>query len=245
MNFSNTTQTVIGLAVLTVLLVGMAAVGTAATTEMANTTATFDNSSNFTVSVAWNDSATTSDTADVSIYSEGAYSIDGDDVTSSHLSATTLNGTTAEFNATAVPIAATFDVELDQSNTTVTVSSANISDDGTVDLSSHTSDTLTSNDTILSVTATANTVVSSSIAADPGNTTDTEYVEADGLEDGTDYRVIVTADDTLVDSVTIDSGAVGGFFGGSDGSPGFGIVTAIAAIASAGAVAYKRGQGGA
>ncbi len=239
MTFSDTTKTVIGLVVLTLAVVGMTAVGTAATVEIANKTATFDNSSNVTVSVDWNDSASNSSTADVEFYHADAYALDGDDETH-NLSSTTLNGTTAEFIEGNVTTGTDYDIELNQSSTTVTVAASNITN-GTVDLSNHTSSNITSGDEILSVTAHAQLVVSDAISAEPGNTTETEYTEADGLEDGTEYYISVTVTDSEVDSATIDAGALGGFFGGSDGSPGFGIVTALVAIAAAAGVARRRG----
>ncbi|WP_436347693.1 hypothetical protein [Natronorubrum sp. FCH18a] len=245
MQFSKLTAAVVALALISVSIVGSAGIGAAsiAVTDMANEPVVFDDSANVTVEVDWMDDADSSATADVTIYGESAYQIDGDDVTDSHLDSETLNETVAEFDDSNVSNDTTFDVELDQSATTVTVGSADIADDGTVDLSDHTSDTLTADDTILSVTATADSVVSDSMTADPGNTTDAEYTDADGLVDGDEYRVIVSADDTEADSVTVDDGSVGGIFGGSDGSPGFGAAVAIAAIAVACVVARVRSGG--
>ncbi|WP_249038755.1 PGF-CTERM sorting domain-containing protein [Haloterrigena salifodinae] len=56
MQLSNYTQAVVGLALLTIGIVGFAAIGGAATTEMANETVSFSNDSNVTVDVVWNDS---------------------------------------------------------------------------------------------------------------------------------------------------------------------------------------------
>ena len=239
MQLSKHTTAVVGLALITLALVGLAAIGAGATTEMANDTFTFDNDSNVTVGVDWNDSIDDPDnaTADVTIYEEGAYQIDGDDWTDD-MASTTLNGTVAEFDN--VTAGASYDVELNDSATTVTVSASDIADDGTVDLSEHTSDNVTADDEILSVTASAETVVMDSIDAVEGNTIEMEYTADDGLEDGTEYRVLVEADDTEADDVIVSDGTVGGLFTGfSDGSPGFGVVVAIAAIAAAAGIARR------
>ena len=57
--------------------------------------------------------------------------------------------------------------------------------------------------------ANATVVVSDTIASDPGNTTTVNYTETDGLVDGTDYQLIVTADDTAADSIEVDDGSSG------------------------------------
>ena len=241
MQFTKHTTAVVGLALVTLALVGFAAIGAGATTEMENDTFTFDNDSNVTVEVDWNDSIDDPDnaTADVTIYEEGAYQIDGDDWTD-NMASTTLNGTVAEFDN--VTAGASYDVELNASATTVTVSASDIADDGTVDLSGHTDATLTSDDEILSVTASAETVVMDSIGAVEGNTIEMEYTTDDGLEDGAEYRVLVEADDTEADEVIVSDGTVGGIFTGlSDGSPGFGAGVALVAIAAA-AMLARRGS---
>ncbi|WP_226006613.1 PGF-CTERM sorting domain-containing protein [Natrinema salinisoli] len=244
MSFSNQTKTIIGIAFLTVALAAMAAVGMAAVTDMANEQVQFDNESNLTVGVTWNESAASDATADVTVQYEDAYVIDNDTVTDSHLNSTTLSGTTAEFDTANVTDGTSYDVELDSSATTVTVPASEINEtDGTVDLSQHTSDSLTSDDTILSATVMADDVISDSFTANPGNETNATYTEDDNLTDGTMYRVIVSADDTEADSVTVDDGSIGGIFGGSDGSPGFGVGVAIAAIGTAGAVARRKSGG--
>lgn len=230
-----------------VVLSLFAGVAAAAVTDMANEEVTFDNESNLTVAVNWTTDADTTQTADVTIKHEGAYQIDGDDVTDGHLTATTLNGTVAEFDPDNVTDGVTYDVELDQSATTVSVPASSIPDDGTVDLSTHTSSTLTADDTVLSVTANADTVVSDEIAADPGNETESEYTESDGLEDGTVYRVVVSADDTEAESVTVDAGIANPLAGVADGNPGFGVGAALGALVAAAlvvvaAVSYRGGN---
>jgi len=232
MNFSKIPTAVTALALVTIAVLGFAAIAGAATSEQANTTAEFDNESNVTVEIEWNESISDVEntSANVSFYDEDAWQIDGDDVTDSALNSTTLNDTVAEFDPDNVTAGASYDVELNQSNTTVTVNASDIADDGTVNLSDHTSDSITSDDEIVSVTANAQLIVDDSIAAEEGNTTTTEYTSDDGLEDGTEYRVLVEAPDSAVDSVTVDAGAVGGFFGGDSaaaGSASFGLVAIV------------------
>ncbi|MFC4247242.1 hypothetical protein ACFOZ7_09570 [Natribaculum luteum] len=217
MNFSNATTTVVVFALVAIALASIGA--TAATTEMANETVTFDNESNLTVDVTWNESITdpANATADVDVYGEDAFLVDGDDVTNSALNATTLNGTIAEFDSANVTANTTYTVDLNASTAgTVDVPSADIADDGTVDLSNY--GTITTDDEILSVTASADLVAQNVLSADPGNTTSVTFDESNGLVDGDEYRVLVTADDLEADSVTIDDGTFGGIIGGSDGS---------------------------
>ena len=168
MGISKYTKTAVALALITIGLVGIAAIGAAETTEFTNETIEFDADENVTVDVDWNDSIDDPDaTADVTFY-----------------------------NAT----------EYDDDPETATV------------------------------------VLDDAIDADEGNTTSTEYTDADGLEDETEYRLLVEGDDTEVDDVTIDDGTVGGFFPGSDGTPGFGVGVAIVALVTAGVVARARGD---
>lgn len=237
MTFSKLTTATVALALLTIGLIGAAAVGVAAV-DMANEPVTFDDEDNLTVEVDWDDDAATDATADVTIFGEDAYQNDGDTVENY---TATLNGTVLEVDDDIIPHA-TYAAELDASATTVDVDSSAFDDDGTVDLADHTEDTLTEDDDVLSVTVTSVTVVSDTLESDPGNTTDATYSSADGLEDATDYRVQVSADDTEAESVTIDDGTVGGFLTGSDGTPGFGVGVAIVAIATAGVVARARGD---
>ena len=166
MQFSNYTTAVIGLALLTIGLVGFAVIGGAATTEMANETVTFDADENVTVDVTWNDSI----------------------------------------------------ADVENASASVTIYNATEYDDDP---------------------ATATVVLEDTIAAEVGNTTSATYTTDDGLEDGTDYRLIVEADDTEAEEVTVSDGAVGGFLIGSDGSPGFGVGVAIVAIAAAAMVARR------
>ncbi len=169
MNFSKTTTTVVVFALVALALASISA--SAATTEMANETVTFDNSSNLTVSVDWNESITdpANATADVAIYNATEY----DD---------------------------------DPANATL--------------------------------------VLEDTIASDPDNTTDTEYTEADGLVDGDDYRVLVTADDLEADSVTIDDGSLGGIFPGSDSGTSSGVLGIVIIAAAIGFVAWRTSNGG-
>ncbi|AFZ71427.1 PGF-CTERM sorting domain-containing protein [Natronobacterium gregoryi] len=60
------------------------------------------------------------------------------------------------------------------------------------------------------------------------------------LEFGDEYAVVVDGDDYIDDVARLDGGFVGGI-GGADGSPGFGVVVAIAALAAAVGLA-ARGQ---
>lgn len=212
------------------MLTVFAGLSTAAVTEMANESTTFDNESNISIEVEWNDSVSTDSTADVTFHEESAWSIDGDEVSGDALASDTLSGTVAEFDADNVTDATAYDVELDSSSTTVTVNASDIADDGTVDLADHTSSTITVDDTILSVTASAEVVASGSIDANAGSTTITEYTESDGLEDGTEYRVLVEADDADALEVMID-GVDDPLAGLVDGSPGFGVSAAAGSIA--------------
>ncbi len=168
MNFSKITTTVVVFALASIALASIGA--TAATTEMANETVTFDNSSNLTVSVDWNESITdpANAIADVAIYNATEY----DD---------------------------------DPANATL--------------------------------------VLEDTIASDPGNTTETEYTEADSLVDGDDYRVLVTADDLEADSVTIDDGTLGGIFPGSDSGTSSGVLGIVIIAAAIGFVAWRSGGG--
>lgn len=140
--------------------VGLAMVASAETTEMANESVTFDNASNLTVAVDWNESI--------------------DDVDNASASVTVYNGT---------------EYDDDPANATE--------------------------------------VLTDEIAAQEGNTTETTYTDADGLADGEQYRVLVTADDTEADAVTVDDGTVGGgWFGGTDGSgsPLLGLAIIVASL---------------
>ncbi len=92
--------------------------------------------------------------------------------------------------------------------------------------------------------ANATLVLEDTIASDPGNTTDTEYTESDGLVDGDDYRVLVTADDLEADSVTIDDGSLGGIFPGSDSGTSSGLVGIGIIAAAIGFVAWRSSGGG-
>ncbi|QSX00897.1 PGF-CTERM sorting domain-containing protein [Haloterrigena alkaliphila] len=172
MTISDFTKAVLGLALLTTLLVGFAAIGTAATTEQYNDTVTFENDSNVTVDVTWNDSIS--------------------DVENASASVTFYNA--SEWND-------------DPANATV--------------------------------------VLEDSIAAEEGNTTSTEYTDADGLEDGTDYRLVIEADDTEAEDISVDDGSgwYGLIPGGSDGSPGFGAGIAVVAIALIAVVAVVARRG--
>lgn len=220
--------------------VGMAAVVGADNTgdELTTETVEFTNSTDpITVGVDWNGSiASSTETADVTVLGESAHQINGTDVTGD-LATETLNGTVAEFeNVTAYT---TYDIQLDQSATTVTLASSDIADDGTVDLSAHTSDSLTADDTVLSVTASADTVLSESFAADAGNVTEVDYNETDGLTKGETYRVFVHGTDAEIDDVWIETGG-GPLFGGSEsGGPLLGGLAVIAVVIVA---IYARGS---
>lgn len=234
---------------LAIALVGLAVIGAlaggAAAAEVGNESVEFDNTSNLTVTVAWNDSAATNATADVDVYDAGAFDVDGADVTDDALNSTTLDGTTAEFDTANVTDATTYDVELDQSNTTVTISTSDL-ENGSVDLSAHTDTAITADDTILSVTATAETVAVDSLDADPGNETDVEFTEDDGLEDGEEYRVLVDGPEGDVDDVEIDDGSGGWFvgIGGSDDGGGVFVgVLVIAAVLVAAVIVVVKGGG--
>ncbi|MFC6716267.1 PGF-CTERM sorting domain-containing protein [Natrialbaceae archaeon GCM10025810] len=80
MSFSDTTKAVLGIALLTILLASFLAIGTAAADneELANESVTFDNESNVTVSVDWNESIDDVDnaSADVSVYNGTEYDDD-------------------------------------------------------------------------------------------------------------------------------------------------------------------------
>ncbi|ELZ08881.1 hypothetical protein C478_18396, partial [Natrinema thermotolerans DSM 11552] len=111
-----------------------------------------------------------------------------------------------------------------------------------VDLSAETSDSVATDDTVLSVDMTANTLLEDTISADAGNTTTAEYNQSDaGLELGNEYRVTVTGNSTAIDSASIsdDSGFLGGVVSGS-GLEGNGLLIggAVIGVAVIGAVVW-------
>lgn len=222
-------------------LIGFAAIGTAQTSEFStNSTHTLTNSSEpITVSVDWNGSAATNDSATVTFENETAANNSGN--VTGDLASDTLNGTT--LNMSTVHPAATYTVDLDTSTVgTVTVDSSAFADDGTVDLSAETSDSVATDDTVLSVDMTANTLLEDTISADAGNTTTAEYNQSDaGLELGNEYRVTVTGNSTAIDSASIsdDSGFLGGVVSGS-GLEGNGLLIggAVIGVAVIGAVVW-------
>ncbi|QLG51082.1 PGF-CTERM sorting domain-containing protein [Natrinema halophilum] len=171
MDFSSKTKAVVGMACLAMAVFGMAVIVpsvSAATNEMANESVTFDNESNVTVSVAWNESITdpANESASVTFY-----------------------------NAT--------EWENDPANATV--------------------------------------VLSDTIAASAGNTTNATYTESDGLVDGAEYRLIVEANDSAADSVSVDQGSVGGLFSGDGAaaSSAAGLAAIVVLLAGAGWIATR------
>ncbi|AEH35952.1 hypothetical protein [Halopiger xanaduensis] len=187
------------------------------------------------------------ETVDFESYNEEAWQVNGTEPAHSG----TLNGTVLEVSDDIVP-SATYSAELNQSGTTVDVSSDDFADNGTVDLSTVSSDSITSDDEVLSLTLTADPVVSDSVTGATNDTVTNEYTagndSSDYFELATEYRVLVTVgNESNIESGYVapdDASIGGGFFGnadGSDGSPGFGAGVAVAAIATAGAAACRQG----
>jgi len=227
-----------------IALVGLAAIGTAAVTEMANETVTFDNESNLTIEVEWNETLNdTSTTADVTVYGESAYQQNSTAVGNY---SGTLNGTILEVQDPIVNHT-TYTADLETSNaSTVDIPYTAFDTSGdtaTVDVTNHTSSSVTADDNVTALTTTANTVVSDSIASDAGNVTSATYNETHGLVDAREYRVIVSADDTEAKSVTVDDGSLGGLFGGSaEAGGGFvGLVGVVMVVGMAAYVAKRQG----
>ena len=207
---------VLGASALAILLVAAASLtGAAAMTDFESEPFELaDDNDSITVEAIWFDDADSAAEADVMIYHDDAYAINGTDV-SDDLASDTLNGTHAEFAT--VTNGTTYDIELNQSEAgTVNVSSGDIADDGTVDLTQHTSQNITSDDDILSVTATADPVVSDTIVSDPGNTSSVEYGTDFGLEPGTTYTTVVTGDDASLEDAQFSTDDDGALFASTD-----------------------------
>ncbi|SFC65220.1 PGF-CTERM protein [Halobiforma haloterrestris] len=184
---------------------------------------------------------TSEETVEFTTYTEAAYQDDGTELSDYD---ETLSGTTLTVNED-VHDHATYDVELDSSATTVTVDGTAFADDGTVDLSGETSDSLTSDDTVLSISVTADTIITDTVTGTPNDTVTNEYQLSDtGFESGVEYRALVevgNANNIASGYVAPDDATIGGgFFDGADGSPGFGVGVAIAALATAGVLARRR-----
>ncbi|AXR81712.1 PGF-CTERM sorting domain-containing protein [Natrarchaeobaculum sulfurireducens] len=87
-----------------------------------------------------------------------------------------------------------------------------------------------------------NALEEDSIDANAGQTLATtfDWSDYDDLEHGEDYTVVVDGDDDAIESVArLDDGLIGGGVGGADSVPGFGVVVAIAALATAGILAAR------
>ncbi|MFC6767473.1 hypothetical protein [Natrinema soli] len=230
------------LLVAAVATVGLAAIGGAQTSDYeTNGTVELTNSTEpITVSVDWNESAASTDSATVTFENETAAANAGD--VTGDLESETLNGTV--LNLSTVHPAGSYDVALNQSEAgTVSVASSAIADDGTVDLSGETSGNLTTDDTVDSLTFSADTLYTDSISADAGNTTDAEYNQTGTvLELGNEYRVVVTGPDSAIDSASIEdsSGFLGGVFPSGGGDLGGGMLAGLAVIGLAviGAAVY-------
>ncbi len=89
--------------------------------------------------------------------------------------------------------------------------------------------------------ANATAVISDSVYADAGNTSEVDYGESDGLVNGTQYRVVVTGTDAEIDDAWISTANSGGaLFGGS--SSGGALVGGVAVIAVVAIAIYGRGS---
>ena len=227
---------VLGASALTLMLVAALAVsGAAATVDYDSDPFTFeDENDSVTVEAIWFDDASDTATADAAVHESAAYDIDGTDVTD-HTASTTLNDTIAEFDT--VTNTTTYDIELDQSEAgVVTVDAADFADDNTVDLSAHTSSNITSGDSIVSVTATAQTISSATLDADPGNSTTAEFNTSGSLDANTEYVIVTTGDDANLEDVAFQTGGSGGIFASTD-QRNFAIA---AVLLIAGAAVYRR-----
>jgi len=239
-HFSTTQRIGLVLIVAAIATVGLAAIGGAQTGDYStNDTVSLTNDTEpITVSVDWNDSAST-ETATVTFENETAANNTGD--VTGDLQAETLNGT--DMTLTTVYPAGTYTVDLNESGAgTVSVNSSAFDSNGTVDLSTETSGNVSTGDAILSVSFAADTVLSDSLTADAGSTTEAEYNQtAAGLELGNEYRVTVTGP-SVIDSASIDenSGPIGGALPGTGGLEGGGVLVGLAVIGAAmiGVAAY-------
>ena len=221
------------LLVAAIATVGVVSIGAAQTADYStNETVSLTNSTEpITVSVDWNESAST-ETANVTFENETAANNTGD--VTGDLASSTLNGTV--LNLSTVYPAGTYTATLNQSGAgTVSVDSSAF-DNGTVDLSTQTSGNLTSGDTVDSLDFAADSLLTDSLTADAGNTTEAEYNQSDsGLELGNEYRVTVTGNSSVIDSASIDDssgllGAVPGVGGLDSGGVlvGLGVIGAAA-----------------
>lgn len=219
--------------VVALLAAGMVAIaGVASAEEITNETVTLDESTEpIVVGVEWNDSITdpSTATATVEIYNESAYSasVDAPD---------TLNGTVLELNESDVFVDATYSVDLEGSTgAPFEVGGDEFGADGSVDLTTiddydSGSDSITADDTVTGVDVTADTLLTDSIDADEGNTTEREYnaTDANALENGEEYRVLIDATESEVDDAWIEDSAAAPIIGGEGGAAvGVGVVLLV------------------
>jgi len=90
---------------------------------------------------------------------------------------------------------------------------------------------------------TATEIHNATITGEEGQTLTQSYDRGDisALEYGTEYSVVVSADNSTVDDAARVDGLLGGAAGSSvDGSPGFGVGVAIVALIGAGVAAARR-----
>ncbi|SDC06166.1 hypothetical protein [Natrinema hispanicum] len=222
------------LVVVTIATVGLAAIGSAQTAEYStNETVSLTNDTEpITVSVDWNESAS-AETANVTFENETAANNTGD--VTNDLASSTLNGTI--LNLSTVYPEGTYTATLNQSEAgTVSVDPSAFDASGTIDLSTQTSGNLTTDDTINSLSFSADTLLSDSLTADAGNTTEAEYNQSDAdLDPGNKYRVTVTGPSSAIDSASIDdsSGLFGGVLAGSSDLGGGGVLVGLGVIGAA------------
>ena len=228
---------VLGASALTLMLVAALAVsGAAAPVDYDSDPFTLeDENDSVSAEAIWFDDANDTASATANVYESAAYDIDGTDVTD-HTASTTLNGTVAEFDT--VTNTTTYDIELNQSEAgTVTVSATDFADDDTVDLSQHTSQNMTADDDIVSVTATAGVVSTTTLDADPGNSTTAEFDTSGSLDANTEYVIVVSGDDAHLEDVDFSIGDGGGALFASEGQRNVAIVAVLVLV---GAAVYTR-----